>query len=89
MGDLLLILPRPLPGRHDRYPALVIYVGQARLRLEVGVFLGRGIVLALDDHVGLGPTGLHIPLAYLVVADAVTFHIVEFWMKLAARAVGM
>ncbi len=67
MGDLLLVGVGPLTGGQHHYPALLVNVGQARFGLQIGVLLHRDAVLALDDHLRCGETGLHIPLADLVV----------------------
>ena len=61
--DLLLVLVRPLPGNLDGDPALFVDVSQPCLRLEVGVLLVRGVVLALDNDLRLGKGVLHISLA--------------------------
>ncbi len=71
MGDLLLVLPRPLARDDDRHPALFVEIGQASFRLQVGVLLGRRSVLPFDDHIRLGPSRVHIPLPNLVMADNV------------------
>ena len=58
MGDLLLVLVRPLPGDLDRDAALVVDVAHCGFGLEVGVLLVGHLVRALDDDVGGGAAGV-------------------------------
>ncbi len=77
MGDLLLVLMRPLAGDLDRQPSFVVDVGHPRLGLQVGVLLDRGVILALDDDVGGAEGGVGIALANPVVAEDVAVAIGE------------
>ncbi len=69
--DLLLVLPRPLSGHHHCDPTLVVDVGQTRLRLQIGVLLSRGSILAFHNDVRCLPPGIHVALADLVMADEI------------------
>ena len=71
VGDLLLLLVRPLPADVDGDPAVRVNPAHARLRLQVGMFLVRQAVFALDDDVGRIPTGRHVPFANLVMLEDV------------------
>ena len=67
MGDLVLVLVRPLPRDDHGDAVLLVNVGEAGLWLQVGVLLGAGVIVDLDDDLCLGPAGLHVAFSYLVV----------------------
>ena len=71
VGDLVLVLVRPLPADDDRDSVLVIDVRQTCFWLKVGVFLGAGLVIGFHDHVRLRPGGRYIAFANLMMGDEV------------------
>ena len=63
VGDLLLVLVGPLARDLHRHPTLVIDVGHACLRLQVGVLLVGELVGRLHHDIGVGPALGHVALA--------------------------
>ncbi len=51
LGDLAAILVQPLAGGLDHHAAGIVYVGDARLRLQERVLLPARLELAVDDDV--------------------------------------
>jgi hypothetical protein len=71
VGDLPAVFVRPLAGDLDRHAPLVVNVADAGFGLQVGVLLMGQVVAPLDDDLGRGPAGVHVPLANLVVLEDV------------------
>ena len=62
---------RPLPGHIHRDAAFLVDECHACFRLQVSVLLGRRVVFAFHNDVGLGEGGFHIALADAVVGENV------------------
>ena len=88
MCDLLLVLVHPLPGDNELDAPVRADVGEAGLRLQIGVLLRMRTVDALDADISLGEAIRHIAASQAVGDEQVRLPVTLFVGKVA-EGVGM
>ncbi len=80
MGHLFAILMHPLTGHPNRHPPLVVDIPKPCFRLQVGMLLEAGTVLALDNDIGLFPASLNITVPDAIMNKDVVLSVrMELW----------